>query len=164
MEVNHCEWGRFLCLCSTCTPPEWRLEWQMAGGRWSPPELCSPWGAHRHRRPPPPAARQTHNSQLAFHAATEVGHRPQSSKGSKTQHKCTHLCSPGCDNMVSAWELQSRRSVPRSGILIGSCFSFSLPLTGRQLCLTGPKGSLMRDNLKCHDIKVVVIYTALTFP
>lgn len=53
--------------------------------------------------------------------------------------------------------------MPPSGVLIGSCFSFSLPLIGRQLQLTGPQGSLMRDNLKYHDIKVVVTYTALTF-
>lgn len=156
--------GHIVCLCSTCTLPEWRLEWQTAGGRWSPPELCSPWGARRHRRPPPAAVGKTHNIQLTFHGVTGVAQTHHGAANAAKDNTNTPVIrSPGCESMLSAWELQSRMCVPPGGVLIGSCFSFPLPLIGRQPRLTGPKGSLIRDNLKYHNIKAVVIYIAVTF-
>lgn len=48
-----------VCVCAcTCTPPVWKQVWLKVAGQWFPPASCSPWEAHRHRRPPPPAVSQ----------------------------------------------------------------------------------------------------------
>lgn len=105
-----------------------------------------------------------HNIQLTFHGVTGVAQTHHGvANAAKDNTNTPVIRSPGCESMLSAWELQSRMCVPPGGVLIGSCFSFPLPLIGRQPRLTGPKGSLIRDNLKYHNIKAVVIYIALTF-
>lgn len=74
-----------------------------------------------------------HTLQLTFLRASQAADRATNAGKAKAN---AHIFAPlavkeGTQAMLLAWELESRMSMPPSGLIIGSCFSFLFHLIGR---------------------------------